>query len=261
MESRKQFEIEHYDREARQWQSLDSEKKWETDVHGVRHHLFLSYQFCDDWIRAHVAGKRLLDYGCGTGIHSILPAQEGAEVVGIDLSEASLQIARERARRAHVETQVEFIKMDCEALTFPDNSFDLIFDGGVFSSIDFDKALSELARVLKPDGALLGIETFGHNPLTNLKRKWNEWRGSRTTWAAEHIMKRESIKKARLYFDAIDVHYFHLTSLFALPFVKFPGGAFLFKLFDRLDRFLLKLPFLKNYAFKIVFVFSKPKKL
>lgn len=260
MEPRKRSEIDHYDQEARHWQSRGSEQKWATDVHGVRHDLFLSYRFCDEWIKTHTKGKRLLDYGCGTGIHSIWPAQNGAQVMGIDLSEESLKIARQRAQRAGMENRVEFMKMDCEALTFPNDSFDLIFDGGVFSSIDLDKALRELARVLKPDGALLGIETFGHNPLTNLKRKLNQWRGSRTAWAAEHIMKQSSLQKARQYFDSVEVHYFHLLSLFALPFVRLPGGALLFKMLDRFDAWLLRWKLLQKYAFKIVFIFSKPKK-
>lgn len=260
MESRKQVEIEHYDQEAQKWQSHASEKKWETDVHGVRHDLFLSYRFCHEWIKTHAKGKHLLDYGCGTGIHSIWPAENGAHVTGIDLSEESLKIARERAMRAKLEKQISFIMMDCEALTFLDNSFDLVFDGGVFSSVDLDKALSELARVLKPDGAILGIETFGHNPLTNLKRKWNQKKGSRTAWAAEHIMKKSSLEKARQYFGSIEVHYFHLLSLFALPFSKFSWGVFLFKMLDRLDSYLLKIPFLQPLAFKIVFIFSRPKK-
>ncbi|PIU24464.1 hypothetical protein COT12_00910, partial [Candidatus Berkelbacteria bacterium CG08_land_8_20_14_0_20_39_8] len=79
--------------------------------------------------------------------------------------------------------------MDCEKMEFPDNLFDIIFDGGTFSSIDLVKAYPELSRVLKPDGFLIGIETFGHNPFTNLKRKINKLIGKRTEWATAHIFR------------------------------------------------------------------------
>ena len=49
--------------------------------------------------------------------------------------------------------------MDCENLTFIDSRFDIIYDFGTFSSLDMNKAIVELRRVLfKPDGYLLAIK-------------------------------------------------------------------------------------------------------
>ena len=79
--------------------------------------------------------------------------------------------------------------MNAEELEFPDNSFDIVIDGGTFSSLRLDVALKEIARILKPEGTVIGIETLGHNPLTNIKRVWNVARGTRTKWAADHIFK------------------------------------------------------------------------
>ena len=146
--------------------------------------------------------------------------------------------------------------MDCESLKFPDNSFDIIFDGGTFSSLDLSKVFSELVRVLKPNGFLIGIETFGHNPFTNLKRKLNKISGKRTEWAASHIFQMKDLQEAKKYFNKIETKFFHLISWIAFPFLNLPGGKFLLKILEFFDKFLFKLPFLEKYAFKVVFVFS-----
>jgi len=117
-----------------------------------------------------------------------------------------------------------------------------------------------LAQALKPDGFLIGIETLGHNPLTNLKRKINVLLGKRTKWAAEHIMKTEDIENAKNYFGKTEIYYFHLISWLAFPFMGLPGGNLLLKLLEIKDGILLKIPFLRKYAFKVVFVFSEPRK-
>ena len=150
--------------------------------------------------------------------------------------------------------------MDCEKMGFPENYFDIIFDGGTFSSIDINKAYPELSRILKPQGFLLGIETFGHNPFTNLKRKINKLIGKRTNWAAEHIFKIKDLEKAKDYFNKVDVYYFHLISWLAFPFLNLPGGKFLLKFLETMEKILFKIRLLRKYAFKVVFIFSEPKK-
>lgn len=260
MEQRKIDEIKYYEEQAKEWLADNRENKWKSDFEGFRPTLLSSFSFCYQWLKKNSPRKKVLDYGCGNGVHSIFPAIAGAEVTGIDLSELSLQIARERAKKEGVKDRVKFIAMDCEKMEFPANSFDIIFDGGTFSSIDLNKAYPELSRVLNPEGLLIGIETFGHNPFTNLKRKINKLTGRRTGWATEHIFKVEDLKKASNYFNKIEVNFFHLISWLAFPFLGLPGGKILLKLLEFADKILLKIPFLRKYAFKVVFMFSQPKK-
>ncbi len=251
MEQRKKEEIAQFDNLARKKQ-----KNVATDAEGLEHGIFSSYQFVERWMRAHIKkGDTLLDYGCGNGIHSILPAKLGVEVTGIDLSSESLKLAKKFAERERVS--IEFLQMDCEKLTFPDNSFDYIFDGGTFSSLDLQKAIPELARALKPNGTLVAIETLGHNPLSNLKRKINKLLGKRTNWAVDHIFKIQDLKLMEAHFKTVETHYFHLISLFAFPFLRFSWGRTLLKFLERIDVKLLRLKFLQPFAFKIIVVGEK----
>lgn len=243
MEERKLKEIEYYDKTVVQSSG---------DFEGFKPQSLASFRYLYQLLGKYCRDKIVLDYGCGNGVHSLVPLKAGAKkVIGIDLSEKSLEIARNRT------PGVEFLVMDCEKMTFPDDYFDVILDGGAFSSLDSNKSLPELARVLKPEGVLIGIETFGHNPLTNLKRKLNKLTGKRTPWAASHIFRQKDLKLAKNYFLKIEVKYFHLFSWLAFPFLRFPGGKLLLKILEFFDRIFLTLPSLKKYGFKIVFVFSK----
>lgn len=260
MEPRKEKEIEYYDRGAKRLLKGFSEKKEDVDFEGFSPFLLESYIFLRNLLKNKCKDKKILDYGCGNGIHAVWLAKYGAKVVGIDLSEKSLVVARERAKREKVGERVKFLKMDCEKMEFPDNSFDIIFDGGTFSSIDLKRALPELARALKPEGFLIGIETLGHNPILNLKRKINQFRGKRTKWATEHIFRMEDLNRVEQYFETIETYFFHLISWVAFPFLDLPGGKTLLRLLETIERPLLSLPFLRKYAFKTVFLFSLPKK-
>ena len=169
------------------------------------------------------------------------PLDRGAKVIpypGTELYEI--------AKKEGVGGKIEFLKMDCEKMSFPNNSFDVIFDGGTFSSLDLNKVFPELNRILKPGGVLIGIETFGHNPLANLKRSFNKLFGKRTSWAAEHIFQEKDIKEARKYFSGIETYFFHPVSFITFPFLSFPGGKTLLRLFEFFDKALLIFPFLRK---------------
>lgn len=260
MNNYKKEEIEHYDKLAAEWQEKATNKETaRIDIEKIDVMKMASYQFLYELLKKYAPGKKVLDYGCGHGMHATEIAKIGAtEVIGVDLSEKSLNIAEERAKKEGLSEKIKFIKMDAEKLEFPENSFDIVFDGGTFSSIDISKGLPEIARVLKTGGYLIGIETLGHHPLANLKRRLNKKRGIRTDWAASHIMKMKDFKLARQYFDVIEIRFFHFVSLTAIPFQNFPGGSILIKFTETIDKIIFALlPFLKRYGFKTVFVLQK----
>ena len=250
MEIRKKIEIEHYNKEAEQ--CPQGQIKESGSRGGLNPFDLASYVFLKDICKEKIKGKKILDYGCGMGLNLEWLSLLARDVVGIDLSKKSLEIARKIVTDKKL-SNVELVLMDCEKLDFLDNSFDVIFDGGTFSSLDIERALPELKRVLRPDGVIVGIETFGHNPFTNFKRRINKLTKKRTEWAEGHIIKNKDIKKIKEYFKNVNIYYFHLISWVAFPFLRFPGGFFMLKLLEKIDCFLIFIfPFLKKYSFKIV---------
>ena len=104
-------------------------------------------------------GMRVLDVGTGSGTNVAIPAaQRGADVVGLDLTDAWFGAARRRAAAAGVE--VEGVVGDAEALPFEDGSFDRVLStfGHMFAP-DHRRAGQELLRVCKPSGSV-GFATW-----------------------------------------------------------------------------------------------------
>lgn len=98
-------------------------------------------------------GQRVLDIGCGAGQSAIPAAQQGHQVVGVDIAENLIEHASERAR--YEGLNVQFDVGDAENLPYEDNSFDVVISmiGAMFAPQP-DKVASEIARVLRPGGKL-----------------------------------------------------------------------------------------------------------
>ncbi len=205
-----------------------------------------------------VPGKRVLEIGCGRGKHSLLAAQWGAaSVTGIDISQAGIEVARLAYENSGIESPVNFLVMDIEALEFADQSFDVVIDHESFSSIDFDKAIEELYRVLNPGGVLLGLECLGHNPIFNLNRYFKKLFGSRTTWAVSNILRIEHLDRCRNYFQLTSFRSFSLTSVISWPILKRIGATRFSSIFHKIDQLILSKNVFKKFAFKAVFKLSR----
>ena len=101
-------------------------------------------------------GKRVLEIGCGIGTDTMNFARAGADVTAVDLSDRSLEIARERARVLGV-TNVRFVNGNAERLreSLAIQPYDLVYSFGVIHHTpNPDVALRELRRYLAPDGTL-----------------------------------------------------------------------------------------------------------
>jgi SAM-dependent methyltransferase len=99
---------------------------------------------------------RCLDVGCGGGHFLRAPLELGWQVIGVDVSEDQLRVARDR------HPDVELVRADATALPFADDSFDAAFS--TFTHTDFDDfaaALAEARRVLRSDGRFVYV---GNHP-------------------------------------------------------------------------------------------------
>jgi ubiquinone/menaquinone biosynthesis C-methylase UbiE len=97
-----------------------------------------------------VDGKRVLEIACGTGRFTVMLAERGADVVGLDISRAMLTQGREKAQESGVDDHITFLLGDAARLPFPDDYFDAVFAMRFFHLADTPaKFLAEMARVSK----------------------------------------------------------------------------------------------------------------
>ena len=120
----------------------------------------------DEWISEHYRiqpGMKALELGCGTGVswkdaRRWLP--DDATLLLTDFSEGMLEIAR-----ANVPAQpnIAFAQVDIQQIPYENDSFDLVIANAMLYHVpDLGKAISEVARVLKPDGRFI-CSTTGDN--------------------------------------------------------------------------------------------------
>jgi SAM-dependent methyltransferase len=96
-----------------------------------------------------VAGRDLLELGCGAAQWSIALREAGANVVGLDLSIGQLKHAR------HGSSTVALVQASGEQIPFADASFDTVFcDHGALSFCEPEIIVAECARLLRPGGLL-----------------------------------------------------------------------------------------------------------
>lgn len=257
VEERKMIEAEFHDRlrdpalrqDAAEYARLTSNKKWYSVARR-------SKEFTEDYLRRHSPGARALDFACGDGQYSLLMAESGASVDGVDISEISVQnAAAEAAKRG---LRVNFEVMDCEQMTFPDNTFDLINVNGVLHHMDLGRAYSELARVLKPGGSVVCAEAIAHNPIFHGYRKLTPH--LRTEFETQHILRRKDVLGAKRYFNRIECKFFHLVNLAAVPLRNSTAFTPTLALLDKVDSLLLTVPGLRWWAWQVAFILSGPIK-
>ena len=170
-----------------------------------------------------------------------------------------MEIANQQAEEKKLNA--EYLVMDCEKMTFQDNTFDMVLDFGTFSSLNMEIAIKELSRVMKKDGIMICIETYGHNPFMKIKRIISVLTGRRTKWAANHIMKKRSWNMIGNQFESCTIHYFHFLVLILPIFLKIVPkslGDKILSVVEKIDKAILKIRIFQFLAFKTVVVVSCP---
>ena len=105
--------------------------------------------------------KTILDIATGTGDFAILSAKElrPQRMIGIDISEGMMKIGQKKVEAEGLQHIVSFKKDDCTHLSFDDNSFDAVTAAfGIRNFQNLDQGLSEMYRVLRPNGHLSIVE-------------------------------------------------------------------------------------------------------
>src|SRR5690606_913511 len=105
--------------------------------------------------------ETILDIATGTGDLAILLSKSNAtKIVGLDLSAGMLEVGKQKVKALGLDNKIEMIQGDSENLPFQDNTFDAITVAfGVRNFENLEKGLTEILRVLKPNGIFVILET------------------------------------------------------------------------------------------------------
>jgi len=159
-----------------------------------------------------VKGRRILDAGCGNGYLCRLLTKKGAEMVGVDVSNRSIELAKgfEKEKPLVIEYHVGSI---CNLSMCEDGTFDVVVSNLVLQDLQgVDKAVKELRRVLKPEGKLVfsimhpcfsspPVHGWVRKPIDSQRKE--DW----LYWRVDRYFDR-SIEEWR-YFDFLPTYSFH----------------------------------------------------
>jgi len=152
-------EVAKFEELASRWWDPDSEFKPLHDINPLR------LDFIDR--RAMLAGKTVLDVGCGGGILSESMAQRGAQVSGIDMGQAPLNVAKLHQLESGVEVNYQRITAEELAAQQP-QSFDVVTCLEMLEHVpDPASVINACAQLVKPDGHVF-FSTLNRNPKSYL---------------------------------------------------------------------------------------------
>lgn len=128
-----------------------------------------TYKFAEQFAR----GKRVLDYGCGSGYGSARISEVADFVHAVDVSGDAIKYAQNHYQRPNLS----FLRVDPDSpLPFPDQSFDTVLSFQVFEHIlKTEVYLSEIRRILVPGGRLVLVTPDRKTRLLPLQQPWNRW--------------------------------------------------------------------------------------
>lgn len=105
--------------------------------------------------------KQILDIATGTGDLALMMANLNPDkIIGLDISAGMLEVGKQKINKAKLSKKIEMIVGDSEEMPFENDTFDAItVSFGVRNFANLDKGIKEIARVLKPTGVLVILET------------------------------------------------------------------------------------------------------
>lgn len=135
--------------------------------------IYLMHMASYDWAASFIEGKRVLDFGCGSGFGSHMMSKTAKSVEAVDVAAEAI----EYASRRYSASNVRFGKISPTGpIPFADRSFDVVTSFQVLEHVaDQERYLREAFRVLMPGGKLLLITPNRTYRLLPGQRPWNRW--------------------------------------------------------------------------------------
>jgi ubiquinone/menaquinone biosynthesis C-methylase UbiE len=169
----------------------------------------------------------VLDLGCGDGVLASMLARRGARVTGLDADPRMLAAARRRSKAESVE--LNLVQGRAETPPFPEDSFDRVVAVTVLCSVrEADRAIAELARVIRPGGRVV-IGELGRWSIWAAMRRIRGWFGA-STWKAARFRTAKELR------SLLEGHGFAVAETRGAIF--YPPYGFAALLLARLDPWL-----------------------
>jgi SAM-dependent methyltransferase len=207
-----------------------------------------------------LAGRTLVDCGCGPGHTAIMFARRGARVSAFDVDPANVELAQ--ALCAANDVAVDVSRRDFERTGYADASFDLAFGSCVVHHVDVERAAVELGRILKPGGRAVFIENSARNPLLMLARRFVVGSCGIPKYgddAEEHPLRRDELRRlARAFAGEVRVRFPSLV-LFRLVdfYVTRRRWRWASRLLSGLDGLFGRVPGARRFGYFQLIVFEK----
>lgn len=122
-----------------------------------------------------------LDAGCGVGDHAVRIARRGYRCVGVDISTAVLREAKKIIADLGFQSRISFLCQPLEELSLGDGTVDVVHCRGVLMHIpEWERALYQLCRVLRPGGRIVLLELNHRSLETTIVRLARRFRSSKS---------------------------------------------------------------------------------
>ena len=157
-----------------------------------------------------VAGRKVLDIGCGNGFLSVYLARKGARVTAIDTSPAAVEATRRLASHNGVSPELETRVLSAASLRDLDASYDLVVGRFILHHIEpFDDFVRLLSHVIGPGGRGVFLENNARNPILIICRKLLVGRFGIPNYgdAEEHPFEPREIRTLKETFSSVHLHY------------------------------------------------------
>ncbi|MEY3788484.1 MAG: hypothetical protein RIQ94_112 [Pseudomonadota bacterium] len=241
--------MSRYDVEKQKWdekseETLQKRQNWKH--HATYDEIFATYnvlrpvyEFFTEIAQPNI---KVLDYGCGAGWTALLLAKKAAHIEAFDISEGRIAVLNKYIEHNNIQN-LTARTADGEALPYETESFDYVFGNAILHHLRLDECLMEISRVLKPGGRAAFCEPMAHNPLINL------YRYIKHHYVEDHLgtdqpLKYSDIATFQKYFSKVEFQessFFRDRYSWLIP----------------VDKYLLKVPFLKRYVCYVTVLLTK----
>jgi len=202
-----------------------------------------------------LAGKKVLDVGCGDGINAMTFALLGAQVTGIDISPGAIEVAKRRAEINGVTDRVRFVVSPLETAAFQEGEFDVIWGDAILHHLlaDLDGVMKKITSWAKPGGTIILGEPVN---LSNAVRKFRQALPIETDHTPdERPLERPELAIVRRHVADMQVRYFSIftrLNRFVLTNMSYETSSALrrmiFDLLAMADYAILSVPFFHRLA-------------